>query len=97
MSIALEELGLTYDAYLIDITKGDQFSSGFVALNPNSKIPALIDRGGAEGREVRLFESGAILLYLAEKTGKLIPKDPVEKQETIAWLFFQIGASPYFG
>jgi len=77
--------------------KGEQFSSGFVELNPNSKIPALYDLAGPNGKKTRIFESGAILLYLAEKTGKLLPKDPNERQEAINWLFFQMGAGPFFG
>ncbi len=85
MTVALELLGLKYDSHYIDIMKGDQFTSGFVEINPNSKIPALFDK---ENKNQRVFESGAILLYLAEKTGKLLPKDPNEKQEVLNWLFF---------
>ena len=77
--------------------RSDQFTSGFVDINPNSKIPAMIDRDGPEGKPIRIFESGSILLYLAEKYGKLIPSDPSAKVECMNWLFFQVGAGPYFG
>lgn len=97
ITIALEELGVSYDAWMINIMKGDQFTSGFVEVNPNSKIPAMIDRDGPNGQPIKLFESGSILLYLAEKYGKLIPKDPAAKVECMNWLFFQVGAGPYFG
>jgi GST-like protein len=99
-SIFLEELGVPYDAWLIDITKGDQFTPGFVALNPNSKIPVLLDQDGPDGKPFSVFESGSILLYLAEKfdkEGKFLPQDPRLKHETITWLFFNIGAAPFFG
>jgi len=97
VTILLEELKLNYDAYLINIAKGEQFWSGFYKVNPNSKIPALIDQEGPGGKPVRLFESGSILLYFAEKTGKFIPKDPALRAETINWLFFQMGSAPFFG
>src|SRR3990167_6896708 len=97
ITIALEELGVKYDAWLINIMQGDQFTSGFVEINPNSKIPALVDKEGPGGKPIRVFESGSILLYLAEKYGKLLPKDPAAKVEAITWLFFQVGAGPYFG
>jgi GSH-dependent disulfide-bond oxidoreductase len=97
ISIALEELGAKYDAFLINIMQGDQFTSGFVEINPNSKIPALIDREGPGGKPTRIFESGSILLYLAEKFGKLLPTDPSLRVEALNWLFFQVGAGPYFG
>lgn len=84
-----------YDAWLIDISKGDQFSSGFVAINPNSKIPAMVDHSVDPPR--RVFESGAILLYLAEKFDAFIPKDPAERTECLNWLFWQMGAAPYLG
>ncbi len=84
-----------YDAWLIDIMKGDQFGSGFVDINPNSKIPALLDRSGDEPQ--RVFESGAILLYLAEKFGAFLPKDPRGRTEALSWLFWQMGAGPYLG
>ena len=84
-----------YDAWLIEISKGDQFGSGFVAINPNSKIPALVDRSGAE--PIRLFESGSILLHLAEKFGAFIPGDAAGRAETLNWLFWQMGSAPYLG
>lgn len=93
--LALGHSGAEYDAWLINIGKGDQFSSGFVAVNPNSKIPALLDRSGE--KPVRVFESGAILLYLAEKFGALLPKDPAQKAECLSWLFWQMGSAPYVG
>lgn len=101
VTILLEELlalGHTeaeYDAWLIRIGEGDQFSSGFVEVNPNSKIPALLDRGAAP--PIRVFESGSILLYLAEKFGQFLPKDPAGRTETLNWLFWQMGAAPYLG
>jgi len=97
VTILLEELGLKYDAWFIDISKGDQFTSGFVEVNPNSKIPAMIDKKGPNGGPVRLFESGSILLYLAEKTGEFLPRDPDKRVECINWLFMNIGAAPFFG
>jgi len=96
-TILLEELELKYDAWYIDILKGEQFTSGFVAVNPNSKIPAMVDKEGPGGKPLRLFESGSILLYLAEKTGKFLPKDPALRVETLNWLFFQMGAAPFLG
>lgn len=84
-----------YDAWLIRIGQGDQFGSGFVDINPNSKIPALVDRSGA--KPVRVFESGAILLYLAEKFGAFLPKDPGQRAELLSWLFWQMGSAPYLG
>jgi GSH-dependent disulfide-bond oxidoreductase len=84
-----------YDAWLVDISEGAQFSSGFVAINPNSKIPALADHSVDPPR--RVFESGAILLYLAEKFGAFIPEDPAGRTETLNWLFWQMGASPFLG
>ena len=101
VTVMLEELlalgfaGAEYDAWLIDIGEGDQFNSGFVELNPNSKIPALVDRGGR--KPVRLFESGAILLYLADKFGALIPEEPDLRTECLSWLFWQMGSAPYLG
>ena len=101
VTVMLEELlalgfeGAQYDAYLINISEGDQFGSGFVAANPNSKIPALIDN--STSTPVRLFESGAILLHLAEKFGVLIPSDPVRRAECMSWLFWQMGSAPYLG
>lgn len=101
VTILLEELlalgheGAEYDAFLIKIGKGDQFGSGFVALNPNSKIPALLDRGTAP--PTRVFESGAILLYLAEKFDAFVPTEPSARAECMSWLFWQMGAAPYLG
>ena len=93
--LALGHAGAEYDAWLIQITQGDQFGSGFVAVNPNSKIPALLDRSGAT--PVRVFESGAILLYLAEKFGAFLPAQPPARSECLSWLFWQMGAAPYLG
>ena len=84
-----------YDAWFINIGEGDQFGSGFVEVNPNSKIPALLDRSGDE--PLRVFESGSILLHLAEKFGHFIPKDPAKRLETLNWLFWQMGSAPYLG
>lgn len=101
VTIMLEELlalghqGAEYDAWLIRISDGDQFSSGFVNVNPNSKIPALLDRSGET--PVRVFESGAILLYLAEKFGALLPQDTAGRTEALNWLFWQMGSAPYLG
>jgi GST-like protein len=101
VSIMLEELlerrhsEAEYDAWLIDIGKGDQFSSGFVDVNPNSKIPALVDRNGPE--PVRVFESGAILVYLAEKFGEFLPASGAKRAETLSWLFWQMGSAPFLG
>ncbi len=93
--LALGHAGAEYDAFLIDISKGDQFGSGFVEVNPNSKIPALIDHSAST--PIRLFESGSILLYLAEKFGALIPTETAKRQECINWLFWQMGSAPYLG
>ncbi len=93
--LALGHAGAEYDAWLIDINTGDQFGSGFVQVNPNSKIPALLDRSGA--RPQRVFESGAILLYLAEKFEALLPADPGARTEALSWLFWQMGSAPYLG
>ena len=98
VSIALEELGLPYEAHAINIMKNETWGPEFLALNPNGKIPAIIDPDGPGGKPLALFESGAILLYLAEKTGKLIPSDPTLRWETIQWVFFQMAAiGPMFG
>jgi GST-like protein len=94
----LLELGITeaeYDAWLIRIGEGDQFGSGFVEINPNSKIPALMDRSG--DTPIRVFESGSILLYLANKFGKFLPTDHAKHTETMNWLFWQMGSAPYLG
>jgi GSH-dependent disulfide-bond oxidoreductase len=93
--LALGERGAEYDAWLIRINDGDQFGSGFVAVNPNSKIPALLDRSGRE--PIRVFESGAILLYLAEKFGKFLPQERAARAECLSWLFWQMGSAPYVG
>ncbi len=93
--LALGHAGAEYDAWLIRIDKGDQFGSGFVEVNPNSKIPALMDRSGSKPR--RVFESGAILLYLAEKFGALLPTDFDQRTEALNWLFWQMGSAPYLG
>ncbi len=93
--LALGHKGAEYDAWPIRIGEGDQFGSGFVAANPNSKIPALIDRSGP--KPVRIFESGAILLHLAEKFGAFLPKDAATRAECFSWLFWQMGSAPYLG
>ncbi|HEY6430412.1 MAG TPA: glutathione-dependent disulfide-bond oxidoreductase [Acetobacteraceae bacterium] len=93
--LALGHRGAEYDAWLIRIGDGDQFGSGFVAINPNSKIPALVDRSAP--KPIRLFESGAILLYLAEKFGAFLPTDPATRAECLSWLFWQMGSAPYLG
>ncbi|MDR6831929.1 MULTISPECIES: glutathione-dependent disulfide-bond oxidoreductase [unclassified Sphingopyxis] len=101
VTVMLEELlerghsGAEYDAWLIKIGDGDQFSSGFVNANPNSKIPALVDRSGAE--PIRVFESGAILIHLAEKFGEFLPTDPAQRAETLSWLMWQMGSAPFLG
>ncbi|MHC2494759.1 GST-like protein [Bradyrhizobium barranii subsp. barranii] len=93
--LALGHKGAEYDAWLIRIGNGDQFGSGFVDINPNSKIPALVDRSGPE--PVRVFESGSILVYLAEKFGAFLPKDIKSRTEAMSWLFWQMGSAPYLG
>ncbi|MSO90307.1 MAG: glutathione-dependent disulfide-bond oxidoreductase [Acetobacteraceae bacterium] len=93
--LALGHAGAEYDAWLIRIGEGDQFGSGFVGVNPNSKIPALIDRSGPT--PIRVFESGAILLHLAEKFGVLLPTDSAIRAECLSWLFWQMGSAPYLG
>ena len=101
VTVMLEELlaagytGAEYDAWLIKIREGEQFGSGFVAVNPNSKIPALMDRSGRE--PIRVFESGAILLYLAEKFGAFLPEEGGARAECLSWLFWQMGSAPYLG
>jgi GST-like protein len=98
VSIMLEEVGLPYTVHRIDIGKDDQFKPEYVALNPYSKIPAIIDPNGPDGEPLKLFESGAILVYLAEKTGKLLPATPRRKYITLQWVMFQMGAvGPFFG
>ena len=93
--LALGHAGAEYDAWLIKIGEGDQFGSGFVAINPNSKIPALLDRSGP--KPIRVFESGAILMYLAEKFGAFLPTEASARAECLSWLFFQMGSAPYLG
>ena len=93
--LALGHAGAEYDAWLIEIGEGDQFGSGFVAINPNSKIPALVDRSGP--KPIRVFESGAILLYLAEKFGAFLPTEVAARAECLSWLFWQMGSAPYLG
>jgi GSH-dependent disulfide-bond oxidoreductase len=93
--LALGKSGAEYDAWLIRISEGEQFSSGFVAVNPNSKIPALMDRSGP--KPIRVFESGAILLYLAEKFGAFLPTEASARAECLSWLFWQMGSAPYLG
>jgi len=101
VTVMLEELlarghaAAEYDAWLIRINQGDQFGSGFVAVNPNSKIPALLDRSGPT--PIRVFESGAILLYLAEKFGEFLPAEPETRAQCLSWLFWQVGSAPYLG
>ena len=105
VTVLLEELlaaghtGAEYDAWLIKISEGDQFGSGFVGVNPNSKIPALMDHSGVKNgaAPIRVFESGAILLYLAEKFGALLPADAAQRAECLSWLFWQMGSAPYLG
>jgi GST-like protein len=98
VSIMLEETGLPYEPHLVDIMKDESHAPEFRALNPNGKIPAIIDPDGPGGKPLGLFESGAILLYLADKTGKFIPADPARRWETIQWVFFQMAAiGPMFG
>jgi GST-like protein len=97
VSIALEEMGLAYEPHTINILEGDQFTDEFKKINPNSKIPAIVDPEGPNG-EHAVFESGAILYYLAKKSGKFLSKDPVLESETLQWLFFQVGGvGPMFG
>ncbi|MBL0767524.1 glutathione-dependent disulfide-bond oxidoreductase [Sphingopyxis sp. XHP0097] len=101
VTVMLEELlaaghsGAEYDAWLINIGEGDQFSSGYVAINPNSKIPVLVDRSGPE--PIRIFESGAILIHLAEKFGAFLPTDTAKRAETLSWLMWQMGSTPFLG
>ena len=98
VSTALEEMELPYDAHLVSFDRNDQFTPEFLSLNPNNKIPAIIDPHGPDGEAIGLFESGAILLYLAEKSGKLIPRDAKGRWHTIQWVMFQMGGiGPMFG
>ncbi len=98
VSIMLEETGLPYEPHLVSFATNDQLSPEFLSLNPNNKIPAILDPDGPHGKPLALFESGAILIYLAEKTGRLLPADPAARYETIQWLMFQMGGiGPMFG
>ena len=98
VSIMLEEIGLPYEVHLVDFAAGDQLTPSYRSLNPNNKIPSIVDPHGPGGRPVALFESGAILIYLAEKTGLLMPTDAAGRYETIQWLMFQMSAiGPMFG
>jgi GST-like protein len=98
VSIALEELGIPYRVHPVNIGKGEQFQPEFLSINPNNKIPAIVDTDGPSGRPFSVFESGAILVYLAEKSGQLLPKDPEGRSVALQWLMFQMGAiGPMFG
>ncbi len=98
VGIALEEMGLDYEAHKINIMEGDQFSDDYKKINPNSKIPSLVDPVGDNGAPLAIMESGAILLYLAEKTGQFLPTDAAGRSRTLQWLFFQVGGvGPMFG
>ena len=98
VSIMLEETGLAYEPHLVDIGANESWTPEYLSLNPNGKIPAILDPDGPGGQPLALFESGAILLYLAEKTGKLLPADPALRYQTIQWVFFQVGGvGPMFG
>jgi GST-like protein len=98
VSIMLEEIGLPYEVHLVDFNKDDQKTPELLSLNPNGKIPAIIDPDGPGGQPLPLFESGAILQYLAEKTGRLLPQDPARRYQTIQWVYFQMGGiGPMFG
>ncbi|WP_047250202.1 glutathione S-transferase N-terminal domain-containing protein [Chromobacterium subtsugae] len=98
VSIMLEEIGLPYEAHLVSFERNEQLSPAFLSLNPNNKIPAILDPDGPSGKPLALFESGAILIYLADKTGKLLPSDPAARYEAIQWLMFQMGGvGPMFG
>ncbi len=98
VSIMLEETGLPYEAHLVDISKDESWTPEFLSLNPNGKIPAILDPHGPGGKPLALFESGAILVYLADKTGQFVPSDPSARYETLQWLMFQMGGvGPMFG
>lgn len=98
VSVMLEECALPYNVHKIDIGKGDQFKPEFVTINPNSKIPAIVDKDGPGGNPISVFESGAILIYLAEKSGKFLPADPHQRYAVLQWLMFQMGGvGPMFG
>ena len=98
VSIMLEEIGIPYEVHLVDIMKNETWTPDYLSLNPNGKIPAILDPDGPGGKPLPLWESGAILIYLAEKTGKLLPTDPAARYETIQWLMWQMGGlGPMFG
>ncbi|MHA1536101.1 MAG: glutathione S-transferase N-terminal domain-containing protein [Alphaproteobacteria bacterium] len=98
VSIMLEEIGFEYETKIIDILEGDQHTPGFLAINPNGKIPAIVDSDGPGGQPISVFESGTILIYLAEKSGKLLPKDARERMAALEWLMFQMASvGPMFG
>src|SRR6476659_6171317 len=98
VSIMLEECGLPYSVHKIDISKGEQFKPEFLKISPNNRIPAIVDPDGPGGKPISLFEAGAILIYLAEKTGKFLSKEPVQKYKTLEWLMWQMGGiGPMFG
>ncbi len=92
ISVLLEELGIPYEPYLVNIMKDDQFKPEFLKISPNNKIPAIVDTEGPNGERHSVFESGAIMIYLAEKYGKFYPSDPVARSQTLQWLFFQVGS-----
>ncbi len=92
ISVALEEMGLPYDVHIVDIGKGEQFAPEFLKISPNNKIPAIVDPDGPGGQPISVFESGAILIYLGEKSGKFWPSDPVARVATLEWLMFQMGS-----
>ena len=98
ISIMLEELGVPYRAHMVNILKGDQFKPAFLAISPNNKIPALVDQDGPDGAPLSVFETGAILIYLAEKYGQFLPSDPAGRFQTLQWVFWQVGGvGPMFG
>ena len=98
VSIALEEMGLAYEMKPVNIGAGEQFKPDFLRISPNNKMPAIVDPDGPDGKPISIFESGAILIYLAEKTGKFLPKDPVQRYKTFEWLMWQMGGvGPMFG
>lgn len=98
VAIMLEETGLQYRVIPVDIGKGEQFQPDFLAISPNNRIPAIVDHDGPKGKPISLFESGAILLYLAEKTGRFLPENPTERYQAMVWLMFQMGGiGPMFG
>src|SRR5687767_15323030 len=98
ISIMLEECGLPYAVHLINIGKGDQFKPQFLAISPNNRMPAIVDPDGPDGRPISIFESGAILIYLGDKTGRFLPREPRARYDVLQWLMFQMGGvGPMFG